>query len=76
MKSYCTEPCISINVGFCVAPMLKVLVFTSLYLWKMCMNLSDTLPVVRCWSEVLCCTILTHLRDLEVRVMGMGVDQW
>ena len=30
----------------------------------------DTLHVGRYWSEVLCCTITTHLIDLEVKVMG------
>ena len=28
----------------------------------------DTLPDVRYWSKVLCCTIPTHLNDLEVKV--------
>ena len=30
----------------------------------------DTLCVGTYWSEVLCCTITTHLSDLEVNVMG------
>ena len=30
------------------------------------MDLVDTLPEVRYWSEVLCCTITTHISDLEV----------
>ena len=29
----------------------------------------DTLHAGRYWSEVLCCTIMTHLGDLEVKVM-------
>ena len=29
----------------------------------------DTLHVGRYWSEVLCCTIMTHLSDLEVKVI-------
>ena len=33
----------------------------------MFMDLVDTMPVAR--YEVLCCTILTHLGDLEVKVM-------
>ena len=30
----------------------------------------DTLHVGRYWSEVKCCTIMTHLGDLEVNVLG------
>ena len=43
-------------------------VFRTLYLLNMWMYLTDTLPPVRYWSKVLCCTILTHLGDLEVKV--------
>ena len=32
------------------------------------MDLTDILPDVRYWSEVLCCIILTHISDLEVKV--------
>ena len=32
------------------------------------MDLVDTLPDVRCWSEVLCYTITTYISDLEVKV--------
>ena len=32
------------------------------------MDQVDTLHVGRYWSEVLCCTIMTHLGDLEVKV--------
>ena len=32
------------------------------------MDQVDTLHVGRYWSEVLCCTIMTHLDDLEVKV--------
>ena len=28
------------------------------------MDLVDTLPDVRYWSEVLCCTIITHISEL------------
>ena len=31
------------------------------------MDLVDTLPDVRYWSEVLCYTITTHISDLEVK---------
>ena len=39
------------------------------------MDQVDILHVGRCmyWSEVLCCTITTHLRDLEVKVMGRWI---
>ena len=43
-----------------------VKVFKSLYLLNPWMDLVDTLPDVRYWSEVLCCTITTHISDLEV----------
>ena len=45
--------------------MLKFLVkvFMSLYLLKLWMDQVDTLHVGRYWSEVLCCTIMTHLGD-------------
>ena len=50
--------------------MLKFLVkvFMSLYPLKLWMDQVDTLHVGRYWSEVLCCTIMTHLGDLEVKV--------
>ena len=49
--------------------MLKFLVkvFKSLYLLNPKMDLVDTLPDVRYWSEVLCYTIMTHISDLEVK---------
>ena len=55
--------------------MLKFLVevFMSLYLLKLLMDQSDTLHVVRYWSEVLCCTIMTHLSDLEVKVRDLEI---
>ena len=31
------------------------------------------LPDVRYWSEVLCCTILTHVIDLEVKVTDFEI---
>ena len=51
--------------------MLKFLVkvFKNLYLLNLWMDLVDILPDVRYWSEILCCTILTHISDLEVKVM-------
>ena len=48
--------------------MLKFLVkvFMSLYLLKLLMDQVDTLHVDRYWSDILFCTIMTHLGDLEV----------
>ena len=43
-----------------------VKVFKSLYLLNHWMDLLGTLPDVRYWSEVLCCTIMTHIGELEV----------
>ena len=53
--------------------MLKFLVkvFIRLYLLNMSMDKVDTLHVGRYWSEVLFCTITTHLGDLEVKVMDL-----
>ena len=55
--------------------MLKFLVkvFMSLYLLKLLMDQVDTLHVGRYWSEVLCCTIMTHLGDLEVKVTDIEI---
>ena len=55
--------------------MLKFLVkvFMSLYLLKLLMDQVDTLHVGRYWSEVLCCTIMTHLGDLEVKVTDLEI---
>ena len=55
--------------------MLKFLVkvFMSLYLLKLLMDQFDTLHVGRYWSEVLCCTIMTHLGDLEVKVTDFEI---
>ena len=55
--------------------MLKFLikVFISLYLLNMLMDQVDTLHGGRCWSEVLCCTIMTHLGDLEVKVTVLEI---
>ena len=44
------------------------LIFACLYLLKMLMDLADTIHIVRYLSEVLCCTIMTHLNDYEVKV--------
>ena len=38
------------------------------------MDQVDTLPDVRNWSEVLCCTILAHVSDLEVKVLDFEIQ--
>ena len=55
--------------------MLKFLVkvFIRLYLFNMLMDYVDTLHVGRYWSEVLFCTIMTHLGDLEVKVTDLEI---
>ena len=37
------------------------------------MDLVDTMPDVRYWSEGLCCTMTTHISDLEVKVMDFEI---
>ena len=37
------------------------------------MDQVDTLHVGRYWSEVLCCAIMTHLGDLEVKVTDLEI---
>ena len=72
-KSYCSHPGVGVRVRVRVAQMLKFLikVFISLYLLNMSMDQVDTLHGGRYWSEVLCCTIMTHLGDLEVKVTDL-----
>ena len=55
--------------------MLKFLVkvFKSLYVLNPWMDLVDTLPAVRYWSEVLCCNIMTQISDLEVKVTDFKI---
>ena len=50
-----------------------VKVFISLYLLKLLMDQVDTLHVGTYWSDVLFCTIMTHLGDLEVKVMDLEI---
>ena len=45
--------------------------FVSLYLLNFFMDQVDTLHVGRYWSEVLFCTIMTHLGDVEVKVTNL-----
>ena len=55
--------------------MLKFLVkvFKSLYLLNLWMDLVHTWPDVRYWSKVLCYTIMTHISDLEGKVMDFEI---
>ena len=48
-------------------------VFISLYLLNMMIDQVDTLHGGRYWSEVLYCTIMTNMADLEVKVMDLEV---
>ena len=66
VRKYCSHPGVGVRAR--VAQMLKFLikVFISLYLLNMWMDQVDTLHGGRYWSEVLCCTIMTHLGDLAV----------
>ena len=50
-----------------------VKVFKSLYFLNPWMDLVDTLPDVRYWSEVLCCTITTYISDLEIKVTDFKI---
>ena len=51
-----------------------VKVFIGLYLLNILMDQVDTLHVDRYCSQVLCCTIMTHLDDLEVKVMDLEIS--
>ena len=74
-KSYCSHVGVGVGVRVRVAQMLKFLikVFRSLYLLNIVMDQVDTLHGGRYWSEVLCCTIMTHLGDLEVKVTDLKI---
>ena len=65
-----TGRAIAVTPASALLKMLKFLVevFMSLYLLKLWMDQVDTLRVGTYWSEVLCCTIMTHLGDLQVKV--------
>ena len=70
-----TGRAIAVTPASALLKMLKFLVkvFMSLYLLKLWMDQDDTLHVGRYWSEVLCCTIMTHLGDLEVKVTDLEI---
>ena len=50
-----------------------VKVYINQYLLNMLMDIVDTLHIDRYWYQVLCCTITTHLDDLEVKVMDFEI---
>ena len=66
-----------VNVGlkFYAIPSRLAHRLISQYLLNM-MDQVDTLHVDRYWSQVLCCTIMTHLDDLEVKVMVTDLEIW
>ena len=73
-----TGRAIAVTTVSALAALLKMLkflvkVFKSLYLLNPWMDLIGTLPDVRYWSEVLCCTITTHSGDLEAKVMSFEI---
>ena len=47
--------------------------FKSLYLLNMLMDQVDTLHIDIYWSEVVCCTIMDHLGDFEVKVTDLEI---
>ena len=70
-----TGRAIAVTPASALLKMLKFLVkvFMSLYLLKLWMDQVDTLHAGRYWSEVLCCTIMTNLGDLEVKVTDLEI---
>ena len=74
-RAIAVTPASALALASALLKMLKFLVkvFMSLYLLKLWMDQVDTLHVGRYWSEVLCCTIMTHLGDLEVKVTDLEI---
>ena len=74
-RAIAVTPASALASASALLKMLKFLVkvFMSLYLLKLWMDQVDTLHVGRYWSEVLCCTIMTHLGDLEVKVTDLEI---
>ena len=69
-----TGRAIAVTPASALLKMLKFLVkvFMSLYVLNM-MDQVDTLHVGRYWCEVLCCTIITHPGDFEVKVTDIEI---
>ena len=74
-RAIAVTPASTLASASALLKMLKFLVkvFMSLYLLKLWMDQVDTLHIGRYWSEVLCCTIMTHLGDLEVKVTDLEI---
>ena len=74
-RAIAVTPASALALASALLKMLKFLVkvFMNLYLLKLLMDQVDTLHVGRYWSEVLCCTIMTHLGDLEVKVTDLEI---
>ena len=70
-----TGRAIAVTTASALLKMLKFLVkvFKSLDLLNLWMDLVDTLPDVRYWSEVLCYSITTHISDNEVKVTDFEI---
>ena len=61
------------SVSALASALLQMLKFLKTCLLNLWMDLVDTLPDVRYWSEVLCCTITPHVSDLEVKVTDFEI---
>ena len=74
-RAIAVTPASALALASALLKMLKFLVkvFMSLYLLNLLMDQVDTLHVGRYWSEVLFCTITTHLGDLEVKVTDLEI---
>ena len=74
-RAIAVTPASALASASALLKMLKFLVkvFMSLYLLKLLMDQVDTLHAGRYWSEVLCCTIMTQLADLEVKVTDLEI---
>ena len=75
-----TDRAIAVTTALASASTLALLkikflvkVFKCLYLLNPWMDLVYTFPDVRYWYEVLCCTIKTHISDLEVKVTDFDI---
>ena len=75
VQKYMHSRSIAVTTASALHKMLKFLVkvFKNLYLLNLWMDLVDILPDVRYWSEGLCCTILIHISDLEVKVTDFEI---
>ena len=62
----------TLKFSLCIRLKFLVKVFTSLYLLNFKMGLVDTLHLARYWSEILCYTLMTQLRDFQVKVIDLN----